>query len=369
MFITLGIFGLLVLCAAAWAAEPLPEAVCRRIAFLGSSTTDGDTYPLLVRQAFADARLPVPLCRNAGVGGNTTAAIAARVERDVLPFAPTLVVLQTGANDPGAGVTPTVFAQGVGQIAARLQAAGIPLVLLTTSIRDARYTGQSELLVEYNAELPRIAAAYGCRVANAHALQEAARDAGVPVLDADGYHPSFAGHRLIARAILDAMGYPALPVPEKLTLAPLPGVVTPWRLCAADKPLPDVADEAARALHPGRGWKTLTLPERTALPNWWEDQERRRGFAVLLKTRVGAGKHYYGVAVLYESAAHTAWLNTGAGLQAVWLNGARVYRAAESRGWHAGRERIPISLTSGANTLVIDAVDNFFLSVTANNDW
>ena len=43
------------------------------IVFLGDSITDGNTYPLLIHQALTEAGKPVPLCINAGIGGNTAA--------------------------------------------------------------------------------------------------------------------------------------------------------------------------------------------------------------------------------------------------------------------------------------------------------
>jgi lysophospholipase L1-like esterase len=362
----LTVFVLLLIGAVAWAASPLPDGACRRIAFLGSSTTDGNTYPLLVRQAFADGKLPVPCCLNAGAGGDSTAAMAKRLERDVLANAPTLVVLQVGANDPATKVTPAAFATEVEGLLTRLKAAGVPAVLLSTNIRDPKHVGHEALLAAYNAELPRLAEQFGARVADAFALQQAARAAGQQVLDTDGLHPNFAGHRLIARALLDAMGYPELAVPERLAPALLPGVVTRWRMTTLASPL---TEETARALRPRRDWKRLTLPLRAAHTSWWDEQERACGFALGLKALLGPAKRYVGIATVKARADAPAVLNTGAGLQAVWLNGVRVYQSDGWHGWHAGRERLPIALRRGTNTLVIETGENFFLSITDKFDW
>src|SRR3954454_19574145 len=80
-------------------------AAPRRIVFLGDSITDGHTYPLLVRQALAEAGRPVPTAINAGIGGDTAKGVRARLERDVLVHHPDVVTLLVGANDVFKNVT------------------------------------------------------------------------------------------------------------------------------------------------------------------------------------------------------------------------------------------------------------------------
>jgi hypothetical protein len=53
----------------------------------------------------------------------------------------------------------------------------------------------------------------------------------------------------------------------------------------------------------------------------------------------------------------------------VWVNGKQIYKNEAWTGWHAGKQRIPVELTAGANTVVIETAANFFLSVTDNNTW
>src|SRR4051812_42587846 len=71
----------------------------QRLVFVGDSITDGNTYPLLLRQALADAKKQVPVCINAGLAGDTAAGIHKRLDRDVLARKPTLVILSVGVND------------------------------------------------------------------------------------------------------------------------------------------------------------------------------------------------------------------------------------------------------------------------------
>lgn len=61
----------LVLTLGLLAADTPPQ----RIVFIGDSITDGHTYPLLVRQALAEAHKPVPVCINAGISGDTAAGM------------------------------------------------------------------------------------------------------------------------------------------------------------------------------------------------------------------------------------------------------------------------------------------------------
>ena len=39
------------------------------------------------------------------------------------------------------------------------------------------------------------------------------------------------------------------------------------------------------------------------------------------------------------------------------------------RGWHAGGNRIPVEFKDGVNTLVVEAGNRFFLSVTDTDTW
>ena len=152
----------------------------------------------------------------------------------------------------------------------------------------------------------------------------------------------------MARAVLDALGEKDVPVPKELKLEVLPGIVRDWKVKALDKA--DALDEKAAAqVKPDESWKALTLPQKEPLAHWWADQERQRGFAQGLDKLAGPGKAYLGVATVEAAKAHKAFLNTGAQLSAVWLNGKRIYKGEGWTGWHAGKERVPIELKEGKN--------------------
>lgn len=71
---------------------------------------------------------------NAGVGGNRTPHLLARLERDVLSLNPTAVVLMVGTNDrlnSGGFVAPKEYQKNVETLVDRLQAAGANVILVT----------------------------------------------------------------------------------------------------------------------------------------------------------------------------------------------------------------------------------------------
>ena len=365
-----GLLALTMLPAALLAAPRELPAELARIVFLGSSTTDGNSYPSLFAQALQEAGYPAPVCINAGAGGHTTAQIAARLDRDALAYQPTLVVLQAGGNDAAGGVTVQAFQATVDAFVARLKEQNIPLLLFTTNVRGPKLAGQEPLLRQYNDYLRGLAAAPLCRVADVYAVQEAARAAGTLVTEKDDLHPNFAGHRLITRALLDALGFTEVAVPEVLRIARFPGIIEHWRLHPSPDNIAALTPDIVKGLTPGDDWLAYDLPEETPLENWWLDCERRRGFALSVKERVGKAKRYLAIASLQQEAPATVYFNLGADVRTLWLNGERIYQSgAEYRGWHAGRERLEVTLPAGANSLLLETGGQFFFSITADHNW
>jgi lysophospholipase L1-like esterase len=356
-----------VLLALSLGADKPGDKTPQRIVFLGDSITDGNTYPLLVRQALAEAGRPVPVCVNAGVAGDTPAGMRKRLERDVLVHRPTLVTLSAGINDVLHKVKPDDYEKDVRAIAGQLRDRKVSLLILTTTVLGPKHEEADRALAAYNAILHGVAKDYGCRVAEVNDAMQAARKAGKDLLSDDQVHLTFAGYRVLTRAVLDGLGHKDVPVPRELKVEPLPGIIRQWQVRPApDRPLDE---KAVAALQPGDGWKTYTLPEKDALANWWLDQERQRGFAVSLAKLVGPAKGAQGIAVVEADKPRQVFFNTGAQLQTVWLNGRRIYHSEGWTGWHAGKERVAARLEAGKNTVVIETGGEFFLSVTDGDDW
>jgi lysophospholipase L1-like esterase len=354
--------------------EKLPPAVFQRTAFLGDSITDGNTYPQLVRDALIGVGREKMIAINAGIGGDTAHGMRARLERDVLAFHPALVTLSCGANDTLHGVSPESYEQDVRAIAERMKREHIPLILLTPNVLGPNQQAKGQKgLVQYEAILRQIAKDYGLRVAEVNARQKEDAAAGHLQLAPDDLHPNWNGQRMIARAVLDAMGYSEVKVPDRIVNEPLPGVVGEWRIKPLDAKAPALTDEAVKELKADGSWLTLKLPDARPIPeadsqdDRWLDHYRTLGAAVSLRQL--AEKRFMGIATITSDRAHVAQFHTGAELEDVWLNGKHVYHNDGSRGWHIGRESFGGELNAGENVLVIRTGQVFFLSVTEGPIW
>jgi lysophospholipase L1-like esterase len=341
----------------------------QRIVFVGDSITDGHTYPLLIRQALAEASQPVPICINAGVASDTARDMRKRLQRNVLVHHPTLATLSAGVNDALRNVSPADYEADVTAIVETLQAKKIPLLILTTTILGSKHAVAEKRLAQYNAILHRLAKRHGYRVAEVNDAMSTARAAGRNLLEDDQVHLNFEGYRVLTRAMLDALGHSKVAVPRELKPELMPGLVRDWQVRPTTEKDPPLDMHTVSALKPDAGWKTLTLPEQAPAAHWWAEQERRRGFAQALDKLAGPGKGYQAVATLQADKSRKVFFNTGAQLQTIWLNGQRIYHNEGWTGWHAGKERVPAQLQAGRNVIVIETGPAFFLSVTDDNNW
>ena len=318
-----------------------------RIVFLGDSITDGHTLPLLVRQAAGAT------CINAGVAGDTAAGMRKRLERDVLPRRPDRVALSVGINDVLRNVSPADYEADVVAISERLKRERIPMILLTPTILGPRHAEAERRLEAYIEILRRLASKEGYVVADVHDRMREARAAAKELLEPDQVHLTFEGYRVMARAVLDALGRSDLAVPGELVLEPMAGILPEWKIRA----LPDGAP------------KPLFLPQPKPAAQWWFDQERSRGFAVELEKAAGPGKMFRASAEIESKEARDVFFNTGADLSSIRLNGVLLWKSEGWTGWHAGKERIAARLAMGANAVEIECGASFFLSVTEGNGW
>ncbi len=335
-----------------------------KIVFLGDSITDGHTYPQLVAQALKQAKIQVPTIVNAGIGGDTAAGMLKRLDRDVFIHKPTLMTLSVGINDSGR-VSVADFERDVTAIAGAVTQRGIKLIVLTTSIQGQGREKNAQRALEYDQVLRKVAAAHHAPLADVKALMSAARDQGASLLEEDQVHPNFEGQRLIARAVLDALGHAKVEVPRKQEIALMPGVIADWKI----RPLGEKEKINPATIAADATWKTLHLPLTEEEPAWWRDDERRRGFAMSLDKHIGPGKQFVGIATITSPAARKVYLNTGAQLQAIWVNGKQIYQSKDWTGWHAGKERVPVELPAGESKIIIQSGGEFFLSITEDNNW
>jgi len=353
------------------AAAPLPLAG-KRVAFMGDSITDGHTLLLLFEQSLAAAGITPPICTNVAVAGNRASDMLARLERDVLPFHADYVTISAGVNDANSKVPPEAYAAEMTAMVDRLSAAGSQVILVCpTPITSPQAAEVKPRWTAYIGFLRDLARQRGLRLAEFDRHMETAIATGQRVMGGDGVHIQFAGYLVMTRALLDCLGYPEVPVVENLRLRLMPGVISPWKV----RPAPADArlmDAAVINLKSDAAWKSVTLPQDpAAVPagDWWLEQERQRGFAVSLDFVAGQAQRYQGVAEIANTKARTVYLNTGASLETIWLNGKKIFQNPKDSGWHAGKERIPVTLRPGINQILIETGSRFFLSLTDDNQW
>lgn len=124
------------------------------IAFLGDSVTQGcfcanDTnagYVSKFRYALGKLFPSVPAyVLNAGIGGNNTEWAFRRIDRDVLPFHPDLVVVNLGLNDVWAeDRTAKDYRKFLGETFDKLLAAGTEVIFMTPNAMNYYRSGATE---------------------------------------------------------------------------------------------------------------------------------------------------------------------------------------------------------------------------------
>ena len=193
----------------------------QKIAFLGDSITQfgfdqRSGYVRLVMLGLkvnGVAAVPIP----AGVSGNMSNNMLARLQTDVLNKKPHWMLVSCGVNDvwhtPG-GVPLPDFKHNMTAIVSRAQAQGVKVMILTaTMIGENAANPFNRKLVAYNAFLRRLAARRHCLLADVGADMRSqvkkaiaqGRQAGC-LFTVDGVHPNPRGNMLMADDILRTFG-------------------------------------------------------------------------------------------------------------------------------------------------------------------
>lgn len=221
------LFTSLCLLTTAFAGESKPVVQTgEKLAFLGDSITAGGGdygyYCRLVIHGLKRNGVDAAPGVFAGISGNTSADMLARLDKDVLVHKPDWVILAAGVNDiwhgdptvkigvfqpkPGMGVGLEDYRKNVTTIADRCAAAGAKLVL--TTITPILEDPQFKLNIKaqaYNAFLHDLAKELNLRIAPLHEDMFAEIAKGTR-LTSDGVHPTEVGHRLMAKGILHTLG-------------------------------------------------------------------------------------------------------------------------------------------------------------------
>jgi lysophospholipase L1-like esterase len=206
-----------------------------RVVFFGDSITQQQLYTTFV-EAYVATRFPRRNIWffNAGwngerVTGGNGGPSELRLKRDVIAARPTVVTILLGMNDGnGLPFDPALYAtyqQGYQQIVAQLEQA-LPTVRLTllqpspyddVTRRPRFVVGYNSVLTRYGEFVERLARRHGAGCADFNhpvvaALREAV-DVDLPAarrLVPDRIHPAPGGHLVMAAALLQAWGAPAL---------------------------------------------------------------------------------------------------------------------------------------------------------------
>ena len=193
----------------------------QKVAFLGDSiTSQGEGnggYVTLVAMALeANGKKIVVI--PAGVSGNTSRDMLARLNKDVLSKKPDWMTLSCGVNDVWhgeKGCTLDEYQKNITSIVDQATAAGIKVVILTaTMIQEDQSNALNQKLIAYNQFLHTLATEKHLPIADLNADMQAElakQKAALPnlkgnLLTKDGVHPNGIGHEVMASGVLKAFG-------------------------------------------------------------------------------------------------------------------------------------------------------------------
>lgn len=160
----------------------------------------------------------------AGVSGNTTTAMLARIQTDVIAYAPGWCVVAGGTNDVSSSATFATIQSNLTAIFDALDDAGIRVIACTIPPRNSLTAGQFLVQQQVNAWLHSIARTRP----NFHLVDWTARvidpstsgsGAWASGMDTDGVHPSSQGAARMGKALVDVLD-PLVPFADPISSTP-----------------------------------------------------------------------------------------------------------------------------------------------------
>ena len=181
-----------------------------RIVALGDSLT----YGWMAEKGYIDflqemlaARYPEAAVSfiNRGIPGDTAEGGLRRLKTEVVDAGPDLVFVQFGLNDAFTGCPPAQYGATIARIVERLRHDTLAEVLLLTSVALAD-PEEDALAEKYYGQLEQVARDQSVPLARVHTWWKEKRDGNFEgLLQADLVHPTAAGYRLMAEAIMQAL--------------------------------------------------------------------------------------------------------------------------------------------------------------------
>jgi lysophospholipase L1-like esterase len=169
---------------------------------LGDSLTygygdPGPSWP--TRLDAKDAQLS--LANNAGVSGDTTAMMRARLNSDVFAYKPDMLFVMGGTNDIGHEINISTTIGNLKAIIVAARAKGIRVILLT--IPPTSYPRMTNSIDMLNAQIMYVGNIYGLVVADVHTPLSAAGGLYDSRYTSDGLHFSTLGTQVVANTIFN----------------------------------------------------------------------------------------------------------------------------------------------------------------------
>ena len=154
------------------------------------------------------------LVHNAGVPGNTTAQMLARLRRDVFAYHPDMLFVLGGTNDAGDDFAVSTTVANLRRIVEAAKAQGIEVVLLTIPPNNAIRCSELARLRETNAALIALGKTEGITVVDVYsALATASGRLPAAYVAADRLHLSARGEEVVAATVYERLT--AAPTPER----------------------------------------------------------------------------------------------------------------------------------------------------------
>lgn len=134
----------------------------------------------------------VPGSVNAGVGGETTAQMLARFDRDVLVHKAPVVVIEGGVNDIVSMENPT--ADNIAAMAERAAASGSRVIVLSVMPADIPYA-----IWRFNSDIQRVTSAFGYTYVDLFRPMSVEPDHAYnpEYFNVDGVHPNAKGYEVM----------------------------------------------------------------------------------------------------------------------------------------------------------------------------
>lgn len=167
-------------------------------AFMGTSITLGVRSGVTAAEALPNlvgvSRGLIPSV-NAGIGGNTSTQMLARFESDVLAYGPSMVSLEAGHNDPGAGISTGTYSANMTEMIRKAKITGARVTIFVSILAQ---DGTLDASIEpYRVVARGLASTYSCDLfdtyADLNALSGATQDSYFLEASGSGQHLSPAG--------------------------------------------------------------------------------------------------------------------------------------------------------------------------------